>query len=170
MLNGAEALVRACASPRRFCRGSPDGDSVASSRVGGRKLPPMTRVSVAVANRQRGDEECPSPRPNTRASEAELGPEQVVDRSAELALPPDDFMTWPTNQPSDCGLSLTCAALSGLARDDVVDHLLDRREIGDLLHAAAFDQRAGIAAFPAGRSRTDPWRSCRRSCPRRSGR
>src|SRR5258705_11413509 len=31
-----------------------------------------------------------------------------------LALPPDDFMTWPTNQPSACGLAFACATLSGL--------------------------------------------------------
>src|SRR4051794_2570618 len=25
-----------------------------------------------------------------------------------LALPPDDFITWPTNQPISCGLALAC--------------------------------------------------------------
>src|SRR5664279_6210567 len=32
-----------------------------------------------------------------------------------LALPPDDFITWPTNQPISCGLARACATLSGLA-------------------------------------------------------
>src|SRR5665811_1460269 len=32
-----------------------------------------------------------------------------------LALPPDDFITWPTNQPIIAGLALACATLSGLA-------------------------------------------------------
>src|SRR5882757_11475622 len=32
-----------------------------------------------------------------------------------LALPPDDFITWPTNQPASCGLAFACATLSGLA-------------------------------------------------------
>src|SRR5438067_214170 len=32
-----------------------------------------------------------------------------------LALPPDDFITCPTNQPTSCGLALACATLSGLA-------------------------------------------------------
>jgi hypothetical protein len=45
-----------------------------------------------------------------------------------LALPPDAFITWPTNQPSSFGLAFACATLSGLAGDDLVDHLLDRAE------------------------------------------
>src|SRR5437868_15299636 len=32
-----------------------------------------------------------------------------------LALPPDDFITCPTNQPTSCGLAFACATLSGLA-------------------------------------------------------
>jgi len=32
-----------------------------------------------------------------------------------LALPPDDFITWPTNQPIIAGLAFACATLSGLA-------------------------------------------------------
>src|SRR4029077_19624082 len=32
-----------------------------------------------------------------------------------LALPPDDFITWPTNQATSCGLALACTTLSGLA-------------------------------------------------------
>ena len=32
-----------------------------------------------------------------------------------FALPPVDFITWPTNQPSMVGLALTCSTLSGLA-------------------------------------------------------
>src|SRR5947209_44752 len=32
-----------------------------------------------------------------------------------LALPPDDFITWPTNQPASCGFAFACATLSGLA-------------------------------------------------------
>src|SRR5665213_211844 len=32
-----------------------------------------------------------------------------------LALPPDDFITCPTNQPISCGLARACATLSGLA-------------------------------------------------------
>lgn len=32
-----------------------------------------------------------------------------------LALPPDDFITWPTNQPASCGLAFAWATLSGLA-------------------------------------------------------
>src|SRR5439155_1802272 len=34
-----------------------------------------------------------------------------------------------------------------IGRYDVVDHLFDRAEIGDLLHAARLDQRARVAAF-----------------------
>ena len=64
-----------------------------------------------------------------------------------LALPPDDFITWPTNQPTSCGFSFACATLSGLAAMIVVDHLLDRAGVGDLLHAARLDDRARVAAF-----------------------
>src|SRR5258706_1198529 len=32
-----------------------------------------------------------------------------------LALPPDDFITWPTNQPISWGLARACSTLSGLA-------------------------------------------------------
>ena len=32
-----------------------------------------------------------------------------------FALPPEAFITWPTNQPSSFGLALACATLSGLA-------------------------------------------------------
>jgi len=32
-----------------------------------------------------------------------------------LALPPEDFITWPTNQPINAGLAFACATLSGLA-------------------------------------------------------
>ena len=63
------------------------------------------------------------------------------------ALPPVDFITWPTNHWIAAGLALACSTLSGLARDDVVDDLLDRREVGDLLHAAALDKRPGVAAL-----------------------
>ena len=64
-----------------------------------------------------------------------------------LALPPDDFITWPTNQPIELRLGLGLRDLVGIGGDDLVDHLLDRADVGDLLHAARFDQRAGIAAL-----------------------
>ena len=35
--------------------------------------------------------------------------------AAGLALPPVSRITWPTNQPSACGRSLTASALSGFA-------------------------------------------------------
>ena len=87
-----------------------------------------------------------------------------------LALPPDDFITWPTNQPASCGLAFACATLSGLAAMMSSTTFSIAPKIGDLLHAARFDQRARVAALRARRSRTGPWRSCRRWCPRRSGR
>ena len=64
-----------------------------------------------------------------------------------LALPPDDFITWPTNQPSELRLGLRLRDLVGIGGDDVVDHLLDRAEVGDLLHAARLDERARVAAL-----------------------
>ena len=35
-----------------------------------------------------------------------------------LALPPDDFITWPTNQPISCGLALRLRDLVGIGGDD----------------------------------------------------
>ena len=64
-----------------------------------------------------------------------------------LALPPDDFITWPTNQPIAFGLVLASATLSGLLAMIVVDDLLDRAQVGDLLHAARFDDGARVAAL-----------------------
>ena len=45
-----------------------------------------------------------------------------------LALPPDDFITWPTNHPIAFGLVFASATLSGLPGDDFVDDFLDRAE------------------------------------------
>ncbi len=53
-----------------------------------------------------------------------------------LALPPDDFITWPTNQPEAAGLAFACVDLVGIGGDDVVDHLSIALQVGDLLHAA----------------------------------
>src|ERR1700754_3803110 len=64
-----------------------------------------------------------------------------------LALPPDDFITWPTNQPASCGLGFRLRNLVRIGGDDVVDHLFDRAQVRDLLHAARLDQLARVAAF-----------------------
>ena len=64
-----------------------------------------------------------------------------------LALPPDDFITWPTNQPIAFGLDLGIGDLVRVLGDDFVDDLLDCAEVGDLFHPALFDDRARIAAF-----------------------
>ena len=64
-----------------------------------------------------------------------------------LALPPDCFITWPTNQPASCGLAFACATLSGLAAMMSSTTFSIAPEIGDLLHAARFDQLARVAAF-----------------------
>ena len=64
-----------------------------------------------------------------------------------FALPPDAFITWPTNQPSIAGLALACSDLVGIGGDDVVDQLLDRAGVGDLLHAARLDDGARVAAL-----------------------
>ena len=96
-----------------------------------------------------------------------------------LALPPEAFIAWPTNQPSIVGFASTLATLSGIGGDDLVDHLLDRAEVGDLLHAALLDDRGRVAALVVGdddlqqvlgdlardRRRRRRGRRCRRSAP-----
>src|SRR4051794_23788048 len=55
-----------------------------------------------------------TPAPRQRAVQT---PSLALSRSLTacgLALPPDDFITWPTNQPISCGLARACATLSGL--------------------------------------------------------
>ena len=64
-----------------------------------------------------------------------------------LALPPDDFITWPTNQPIELRLGFRLRDFLGIGGDDVVDHLFNRAEISDLLHPSRLDQRARIATF-----------------------
>ena len=64
-----------------------------------------------------------------------------------LALPPDAFITCPTNQPIAFGLAFASRDLVGIVGDDLVDHLLDRADVGDLLHAALLDDRARVAAL-----------------------
>ena len=64
-----------------------------------------------------------------------------------LALPPDAFITWPTNQPIAFGLVLASATLSGFLAMIVVDELFDRRNVGHLLQSARFDDRARVAAL-----------------------
>ncbi len=45
-----------------------------------------------------------------------------------LALPPDAFITWPTNQPTAFGLVLASATLSGFLATMSSTDLLERRE------------------------------------------
>jgi hypothetical protein len=59
------------------------------------------------------------------------------------------FITWPTNQPTSLSLALACAALSGFGGNDLVDHRLDRGDVGDLLQAVRVDDRTRIAAVAA---------------------
>ena len=75
----------------------------------------------------------------SRASGADQSPSFFFSSSLTacgLALPPEAFITWPTNQPIAFGLVLASRDLVGIVGDDLVDHLLDRAEVGDLLHAA----------------------------------
>jgi hypothetical protein len=45
-----------------------------------------------------------------------------------FALPPDDFITWPTNQPSNAGLAFDLRHLVRIGGDDLVHRLLDGAE------------------------------------------
>ena len=82
-----------------------------------------------------------------------------------LALPPVDFMTWPTNQPSIVGLALRRLHLVGVGGDHGVDCRLDGAGVGDLLEAPLLDDLGAGRRPRSRRSRTVPWRSCPRSRP-----
>ena len=82
--------------------------------------------------------------------------------AAGLALPPVDFMTWPTNQPSIDGLSFACSTLSGLAAMISSIGLFDGAGVRHLLHAARHRRFSPDRRPRSKRSRTDPWRFCRR--------
>ncbi len=62
-------------------------------------------------------------------------------------MPPDAFITWPTNQPIAFGFVLASATLSGFLGDDVIDKLFERPNVGHLLQAAMLDDHARIAAL-----------------------
>ena len=81
-----------------------------------------------------------------RRSETELALSSALT-ACGLALPPDAFITWPTNQPIAFGFAFAWATLSGIAGDDLVDDLLDRAHVGDLLQAPLLDDRARVAAL-----------------------
>src|SRR5260370_1134906 len=82
----------------------------------------------------------------TPTSDAKFGFEQGV-HSLRIGFAAGGFHHL-TDKPLDGrGLGFRLRHLVGIGGDDVVDHLLDRTEVGDLFHAARFDQRAGVAAL-----------------------
>jgi len=111
-----------------------------------------------------------------RRDDADVASRNVQRPSLDLSSR-SRLADWPCRRtPSSPGRRTrrSAAASPGPARpcriggDDVIDHPLDRAEVGDLLHAAGLDQHAGSPP-PARRSRTDLG-DFRRSCPRRSDR
>ena len=87
-----------------------------------------------------------------------------------LALPPDAFITWPTNQPIAFGFVLASPTLSGILGDDLVDELFDAPKRRSPASGRALRRSRADRRPRSRRSRTRPWRSCRRSCRRRSDR
>src|SRR5512140_1179488 len=80
------------------------------------------------------------PRPPALRSDAELALEQFIDR-LRVGLAGGSFHHL-TDEPADQRrLGLCLLHLVGVAGDNVVDHLLDRRKVGDLLQAARFRDR-----------------------------
>src|SRR5262249_49652675 len=79
-------------------------------------------------------------------SEAELALEQVVDR-LRIGFAAGRLHHLADEPAERLRLVLHLRSLVGIGRDDVVDDLLDRREVGDLLHAAALHERARVAAL-----------------------
>src|SRR6476646_11399486 len=87
-----------------------------------------------------------SPAAPSSSSDAELAPEQFVDR-LRVGLA-GGSLHHLTDEPADQRrLHSGLLDLVGIAGDNVVDHFLDRRQVGDLFEAARFDDRMRITAF-----------------------
>src|SRR4051812_43368699 len=85
--------------------------------------------------------------PSSRAtSDAKFGFEQIVHR-LRVCLAAGRLHHLPDKPADELRLGFRLLDLVGIGGDDVVDNLFDGSEIGDLLHTAGFDQRAGIATL-----------------------
>src|SRR5215210_9178364 len=79
-------------------------------------------------------------------SNAKFGFEQVVYR-LRVCLAAGRLHDLPDKPADELWLGFRLLDLVGIGGDDVVDNLFDGTEIGDLLHTADFDQRAGITTL-----------------------
>src|SRR6185437_5517 len=81
------------------------------------------------------------------ALDAELRLQEVVDR-LRVGLAAGGFH-YLADEPAEClRLRLGLGDLVGIGGDDLVHHLLDRRQIRNLLHAACLDEFERVPALP----------------------
>src|SRR5262245_44145450 len=85
-------------------------------------------------------------RPRARSSETELRFQEIVD-GLRVRLAAGRLHHLADEPAERLRLRLGLRHLVRIGRDDLVDHLFDRREVGDLLHAARFDDGAGLTAL-----------------------
>src|SRR5690242_6894345 len=83
---------------------------------------------------------------SARSSDAEPGFQEIVD-GLRVRLAAGRLHHLADEPAERLRLRLGLRHLVRIGRDDLVDYLFDRRQVGDLLHAARFDDSAGVAAL-----------------------
>src|SRR3954447_250214 len=88
----------------------------------------------------------PAPIRIIRISDAEFGLQQRID-GLRIGLTAPGFHRLTDEPAEHCWLLLRLRDLVGIGCDDLIDRSFDRAGVGDLLHPAALDQGARIAAL-----------------------
>src|ERR1700760_2718103 len=116
-------------------------ETMVASTLMRRRWPP-----IAHAKLPRGASPARHRRCSAERSAAELAREDFVDRLRTCFAA--RRLHHLTDEPTDrFRIGPGLCDLVRIGGDDLVDHLLDGAQVGDLLHAARVDDGAGIAAF-----------------------
>src|SRR5262245_45183514 len=131
-------------SGRRFGPATADATSLARGRLLRRRPRPRWQEH---ANSKTGETaRRVSPISTSRPSKIELASEQFVD-DLRVRLAGGRFHHLADEPADQHRLRLRLRDLLGVSGDDVVDHLLDRRQVGDLPHSSRLDDHARVAAL-----------------------
>src|SRR4051812_39199540 len=129
---------------------APNGSFVANHRLPIRNTHIASRASHAISFRRKVDAMMAArrltSRPRAQLSETELGFQEIVD-GLRVRLAAGRLHHLADEPAERLRLRPGLRHLVRIGCDDLVDRLLDRREVGDLLHAARLDDGAGIAAL-----------------------